>query len=385
MTNTANITPEVIKWARTTAHISVEAAAGKVPTTTKKLLEWESGISKPTINQAKKLAKIYKRPFVLLFLREIPLDFQPLQDFRNKGSKPLSTASIFIIREIQQKQAWISELNQENNFEKLNFIGKYSISNNPKEVANDIIKELNINPLNYKTKNPNKVWIESAERKGIFISRSSYINSKMTLDSEEFQGFVIADSYAPFIFINTDDWGPSQLFTLIHELAHLWLAESGISNITEVENNTFNNHPVELFCNEVAANILMPENSFKENFNERNLQKTANIYNVSSYAVIVRALNLNIITYKQYQILKNNIQIEYNDFLKREVDKKEELKKKGGKGGPDYFLLQINKNSRLFTQVVLDAYKGGMIEPTLASSLLNVKIDKFSRLEAILY
>jgi len=129
----------------------------------------------------------------------------------------------------------------------------------------------------------------------------------------------------------------------------------------------------------------MPENSFKENFNERNLQKTANIYNVSSYAVIVRALNLNIITYKQYQILKNNIQIEYNDFLKREVDKKEELKKKGGKGGPDYFLLQINKNSRLFTQVVLDAYKGGMIEPTLASSLLNVKIDKFSRLEAILY
>jgi transcriptional regulator with XRE-family HTH domain len=83
------------------------------------LKEWEDGTSQPTIRQAQILAKAYKRPFALFFLPEVPRDFQPLQDFRKSGSKELTTSSVFIIREIQQKQAWISDVYSEDNEEKL--------------------------------------------------------------------------------------------------------------------------------------------------------------------------------------------------------------------------------------------------------------------------
>ena len=121
MADKAYITPSVLKWARETAKMSVEAAASKVPVSADKLKEWEDGISQPTIKQAQLLAKLYRRPFALLFLPDIPKDFMPLQDFRKKGSKSLSTASVFIIREIQQKQAWISDMNEENNEAKRSF------------------------------------------------------------------------------------------------------------------------------------------------------------------------------------------------------------------------------------------------------------------------
>ena len=109
MIERANITPDVLKWARETAKMSEKEAASKVSIKVEKLQEWENGISMPTINQAQKLAKSYQRPLAILFLPEPPKDFHPLQDFRKKGSIALSTSSIFIIREIQQKQAWISE------------------------------------------------------------------------------------------------------------------------------------------------------------------------------------------------------------------------------------------------------------------------------------
>lgn len=385
MSNIANVTPEVLKWARTTAHIPLEIAASKLSIDVNKLISWESGTSKPTINQAKKLSKIYKRPFAMLFLREIPLDFQPLQDFRKKGSKALSTASVFIIREIQQKQAWVSELNQEDISQKRNFVGRFTIKDNPKDIANDILNELHIDPLNYKEDNPLLEWIKSAEKKGIFIARSSFLHTKMKFDPAEFLGFSIADPFAPFIFINSNDWNNSQLFTLVHELAHLWLASSGISNLSEKDDNFSSFPTIELFCNEVAANVLMPESSFKQIFDINNIPSVSNFFNVSSYAVIVRAFKLNLITSLEYKKIKNKLNKEYIEFLKIEAAKKELQKKEGNIGGPNPFLLQINKNSRLFTHVVLDAYNGGIIEPTIASSLLNVRVNKFTRLEEFLY
>lgn len=105
MAEKAYITPKVLKWARESAKITLEVAASKVDKTVEQLNEWEEGISYPTIKQAEKLAKSYKRPFALFFLPEIPNDFQPLQDFRKSDSKELTTGSVFIIREIQQKQS----------------------------------------------------------------------------------------------------------------------------------------------------------------------------------------------------------------------------------------------------------------------------------------
>lgn len=86
-----------------------------------------------------------------------------------------------------------------------------------------------------------------------------------------------------------------------------------------------------------------------------------------------------------YKKLKVEADFEYNEFLKREAEKKARQKEKEKKGGPNYFLLQLNRNSRLFTQTVLDAFRGGYIEPTQASNLLNVKVNKFPKLEAQMY
>jgi Zn-dependent peptidase ImmA (M78 family)/DNA-binding XRE family transcriptional regulator len=391
MADKAYITPNILKWARESARITEEAAALKVSVTIDKLREWETGKTQPTIKKAQILAKFYKRPFALFFLPEIPRDFQPLQDFRRKGSKLLGTASIFIIREIQQKQTWISEVNKENNEDKIPFVGKFSINNNPVLVANDILNTLGISPANYKMDNPIKEWIDRAESNGIFISRTSFIHSRLKLDSEEIQGFAIADPYAPFVFINSEDWNAPQLFTLVHELAHIWIAETGISN--DIEPNLKNKdkfHPVELFSNEVAANALMPASIIHDLDNTifnsgKEIFRIAKNLGVSSFALLVRALNLNLISFPVYQKLKLDADIEYKDFLRREEEKKIKQKENAKKGGPNYFLLQLNRNSRLFTLTVLDAFRGGYIEPTLASNLLNVQINKFRKLEDQLY
>jgi len=391
MADKAFITPNVLKWARESARMTEETAAAKVSVTIDKLKEWEAGTNQPTIRQAQKLAKAYKRPFALFFLPEIPRDFQPLQDFRKFGSKTLTTSSIFIIREIQQKQAWISDVSSENQEEKLSFVGRYSINDNPQKVAQDMLTTLIINPPSYKSENPIKEWIDATETNGIFVSRTSFIHSRLKLDSKELQGFAIADPYAPFVFVNSDDWNAPQLFTLVHELAHIWIAETGISNEIEPDlKHKAKFHPVELFCNEVAANALMPKEIILS-FDSASFQSSKDVFKiakqlgVSSFALLVRALNLNIISLPVYQKLKKQADNDYADFLKREAEKKAKQKEKEKQGGPNYFLLQLNINSRLFTQTVLDAFRGGFIEPTLASNLLNVQVNKFQKLESQLY
>jgi Zn-dependent peptidase ImmA (M78 family) len=143
-----------------------------------------------------------------------------------------------------------------------------------------------------------------------------------------------------------------------------------------------------LFCNEVAANVLMPRD-YVTNLdssifnNSQEVFKSAKNIGVSSFALLVRALNLKIITLNNYNKLKVQADKDYKDFFQREEEKKKKAKDK--KGGPNYFLLQLNRNSRLFTQTVLDAFRGGSIEPTQASSLLNVKVNKFPKLEAQMY
>lgn len=391
MADKAYITPNVLQWARESARMSEEVAAARVSVSVERLKEWENGLEQPTIHQAQTLAKAYKRPFALLFLPDIPRDFQPLQDFRSSGSKSLTTSSIFIIREVQQKQAWISDLYKENDEEKLPFVGRFSTDDNPAVVARDLLKTLDINPLNYRTANPIKEWINAAESKGIFVSRTSFINSHLTLDSEELQGFVISDPFAPFVFVNSEDWNAPQLFTLVHELAHIWIAETGLSNDVEPENrNAQKYHPVELFCNEVAANALMPIEFFDglnaTTFsNAKLLFRAAKLLGVSSFALLVRSFNLNKISDFNYHRLKHDAEAEFAAFLQREAEKNQKLKETKKATGPDYYLLQMNRNGRLFTQTVIDSFKGGFIEPTMASQLLNVQVNKFPKLEAQLF
>jgi len=391
MAEKAHINPEVLQWARKTAKMTVEAAAAKVNVKVERYISWELGENYPTIRQAQKLAHDFKRPFALFFFPRVPRDFQPLNDFRKAGSTELRTGSVFIIREIQQKQAWISELNQESGEKPLSFVGKFSLQENPEEVAADILKTLSVDPSFYPSgNNVIKEWIMAAEAQGIFVSRTSFIHSRLKLDSQELQGFAIADAYAPFVFVNSDDWAAPQLFTLVHELAHLWIAETGISNDIEpdkLDRNKF--HPVELFCNQVAAAALMPRLVVKEvveaglDFTYQQVISASKKLGVSSLALLVRFYHLGLLSLSQYTSLKKQAEFGFQEFLKKEDERK--TKQKERKGGPDPYLLKQNKNSRLFTQTVLDAFRGGIIEPTHASNLLNVQVNRFPKLESLIY
>lgn len=390
MAEKAHINPQVLQWARKTAKMTVEDAAAKVNVKVERYESWEKGEDHPTIRQAQKLAHDFRRPFALFFFPKVPKDFQPLQDFRKTGSADLGTASTFIIREIQQKQAWISELNQESGEKSLSFVGKFSIKDKPEVVAADILGTLDIDPVYYSKNAIINQWILAAEAVGIFVSRTSFIHSRLTLDSEELQGFAIADPYAPFVFVNSDDWSAPQLFTLVHELAHLWIAETGISNDVDlVITDRTKYHPVELFCNEVAASALMPiqvitqalENGF--NFSYEEVFALAKRLGVSSYALLVRLYRMDFISLSHYTILKKQADIGFQEFLQREELRK--ARQKESEGGPNPYLIKLNKNSRLFTQTVLDAFRGGIIEPTHASNLLNVQVNKFPKLESLIY
>jgi len=387
----AFITPKVLKWARESARMSLETAASKVRVSPERLTEWEDGASQPTIKQAETLAKAYRRPFALFFLPQVPRDFMPLQDFRRKNARELGTASMFILREIRQKQAWIKDLYAENDEKTLPFVGRFTVKTSPDTVAADILKTLDITPGTYKTDNHIKEWIDKAEAKGVFISRTSFIHSRLKLDSEELQGFTIADPLAPFVFVNSDDWNAPQLFTLVHELAHIWIAESGISNEIEPDQKHKDKlHPVELFCNQVAAAALLPAKLMQaveaQTFHSSTaVFRWAKKLGVSSFAFLYRALSMELISLDTYRKLKKDADLDYHAFLAREAAKKERQKESKKPGGPDYFLLLVNKNSPMFTRVVMDAYRGGFIEPAQASGLLNTQINNFPKLEAFIH
>lgn len=256
-----------------------------------------------------------------------------------------------------------------------------------------MLETLEIDPLRYTTDSPVREWVKKAESKGIFVSRTSFIHSRLKLDSEELQGFSIADEYAPFVFVNSDDWDAPQLFTLVHELAHIWIAATGISSDIEPELKQRDKlHPIEIFCNQVAANALIPTSVIK-NFENSVFNSSATVFStakkmgVSSFALLYRAFSLELISAEKYRKLKKDADTDFKAFLVFEAEKKAKLKErqKEKPGGPSYYMLLANKNSHLFTRVVMDAFRGGFIQPTQASNLLSTQVNNFPKLEAWLY
>jgi Zn-dependent peptidase ImmA (M78 family)/DNA-binding XRE family transcriptional regulator len=387
MSEKAHITPAVITWARKSAKLSLTEAAMKIPVDATKLEAWENGDEFPTVKQAEKLAKSYRRPLAVLFLPEVPKDFQTLQDFRSRKPKDFSTALVFIMREVQEKQAWMREVLIENQESKLNIIGKFNVSTaKVEDVANSIRQNLEVVTGEWGN-NPLKYWISKAEAKRIFISMSSFYHTRLKIDPDEVSGFAIADVFAPFIFLNSGDYENAQLFTLVHEISHLWIKESGISNDTGIEfRDKTKFDPIESFCNAVAANVLLPTNEFIQKFKSHsnptyeNITSVAKHFGVSNFALIIRALNLGLISVDQYNTFKKEADKRFQEFQKKEAKLKEEQE-----SGPNYHLLQMRRNGRAFSQIVLDFYKGGHITGVEASNLLNVKINNFPKFEYYVY
>ncbi len=373
----AYINPEILRWAISRSNLSFEEVAEKINVKPEKFYEWVSGNALPTFNQAMMFAKKLHIPLGYLYLSNPPTESLPLPDFRRVQDRGEAVSPDLLdnINQILRKQQWYREYLVSENAEPKKFIGFYNLKSDPVEVASSIAGHLGIDDtLRGKARNWDdflRIAIQHAERNGILVMSSGVVgnNNYRKLKVTEFRGFAISDAYAPLIFLNSNDAKAAMIFTFIHELAHLWIGESGISNqILNFENN--NKYPeIETFCNQVAAEVLVPTDDFLQNWQngnaiEDNLYALVRRYRVSSIVILRRAFDLGKINRKVF--------FEAYDA---------ELKKQKPPGGSqpenqsgNFYNTFFSRHSRLFaTLVISEAFEGKLLFRD-AARLLNVKV-----------
>lgn len=307
--------PEVLKWARERAGLDQERLAKKVlgqPSRVDVVEEWETS-GKIKFRQAEILAEKTYTPFGFLFLPKPPSERLPIKDFRTLSGaqvKP-SAALMDVVFECQRRQAWYREYLITQGADKLQFVGSATVDTPIGMTANDIRKTIKVGALvstNIASWKDNlSAHFDAVEEAGILIMRNGVVgnNEMRKLSTREFRGFALSDPYAPLVFINTTDAKAAQLFTLIHEIAHIWLGESAVSN---TEKSQAGGEAAERYCNAVAAEVLVPKDDFIARWNLRSdafaeIKRLAGIYKVSTLVLARRALDFNVISNDQFDAI----------------------------------------------------------------------------------
>lgn len=372
MSQAAFVTPSLLTWSRERAGLSTEQVAQKLPVKLGRVEEWEAGDTKPTFLQAQKWANLAHIPFGFLFLPQPPVEQLPLPDLRTVGGvAPLrpSLELLDTVKDAIRKQDWYLEylLNQER--QALPFVGRFNSRSPVKDVVEDIRRTLDVDPelsrLDYDKYS--RALINAAEATGILVMRSGIAlgNTHRKLEVSEFRGFAISNVLAPVIFVNSSDAPTARLFTLLHELAHVWIGSSGVS-----DGNTVGGREEERFCNAVAGEFLAPEDQFRRYWNvdidwESNLAPLSTRFHISKLAIGRRAMDLGYVSQAQYSIY-------YRKVLKAFQDDK------GGAG--DYYRNATAKNSTRLSKAVLTEALSGRMLLRDAGNLLGVQPAKLRTL-----
>ncbi len=303
------IKPELITWARERAGYSIDELTKKF----KKLPEWESGQSNPTLNQVAEFAKKVHVPEGYLYFNSPPEELIPISDFRTfsgKRTKRPSPNLLSTIFDCELRQDWYREFAIEEGLPKLNFIGTASLNDPPAKVAQRIISTIN---FDLKARRSCATWLEAlryfirqVDETGILVMVSGIVrsNTHRRLDPEEFRGFVLSDTFAPLIFVNGADTKAAQIFTLAHELAHLWLGESALSNSGITIDSKY--APEEIWCNAVAAEMLVPLKHLKRQLPidaslDNLVSQLAKLYKVSTLVILRRLFDVGYLNENQFQ------------------------------------------------------------------------------------
>lgn len=262
---TLNVNHELIRWALERSGRSVEGLARQFP----KLGKWESGEAQPTLKQLEALAKKTWTPLGYFFLPEPPQEKLPIPDFRTVSDRTVGSASpnlIDTLHTMQRRQTWMRDYLVDCGLNPLPFIASATLRDAPAAVAQQIRQVLGTSDG---WASQHGTWSdalrhlrEAIEEAGILVAINGVVgnDTHRKLDTEEFRGFVLMDNYAPLIFVNGSDAKSAQMFTLAHELAHLWVGESALFNLPNMEPSEF---AVEQFCNKVAAEFLVPAREFE--------------------------------------------------------------------------------------------------------------------------
>jgi Zn-dependent peptidase ImmA (M78 family)/DNA-binding XRE family transcriptional regulator len=378
----ALVTPELLRWARESAGLTIEQAASGIDRSAEELSAWERGELRPSIPQARKLAELYKRPLAVFFLPKPPTDFQPLADFRRLpegASAEYSSELRFLIREAISHQEWVRSLLEDENEPKLSYVGMAKITDDPSQLAIRIRSQLRISDNEILQARSGddalRIWIEHAEASGIFVFQSSRI------ETVEARGFALPDEYAPFVFMNSKDSRAARVFTLIHELVHVWLGLGGVSNPLQSGRPRPGSQPIETFCNLVAGQIIAPAESMLRIWRSTSesdeaavrVRIVADKLKVSREVIALRLLHLREISPSLYQDLKQQFDSEWK-LIRDRLRERE--------GGPAYSVRVVQSNGRAFTQIVLEAYRSGAATSRDVAALLNAKINNLPSIMA---
>lgn len=373
----AAVKPEIIQWARQRAFIEPEDLLARFP----KYMEWEAGDTQPTLKQLEKFAKAVYVPVGYLFMDRPPQEELPIPDFRTLDNKKIHAPSpnlLDVVYNCQERQAWFKEFAQITRQPKLPFIGKANLSMNPAQVAQDIRDTIGFTleaRAACKTwEDARRLFIQKADEAGILVMVSGVVlsNNNRKLNTEEFRGFALSDAQAPLIFINGSDSKSGQMFTLAHEIAHLWLNSTGVSNAGAAPLSGFSKE--EVWCNAVAAELLVPLEALKNEIREdeqldKMIVRLIKVFKVSKLVMLRRLLDAKFLNKE-----------EFGRAWAYERARLKEIAEKGG-GGGDFYRTTVSRVSKRFTQALITSTLEGQTLYRDAFRMLGVsKTSTFNNL-----
>ena len=302
------IKPSLIRWAVERSGRTTEGLVGKFP----KLRKWQTDDqAKLTFVELERLSNETHTPMGFFFLDSPPPAEVPIPDFRTVKDKVVGQMSpdlVDTLNAMQLRQGWYRNFASEEGWSRLRFVGSAKPDDGVKRVAQDIRKKLELEPSwASKLRTPDdavSILREKIEALGILIVINGCVgnNTFRVLEPEEFRGFVISDALAPLIFVNGHDAKSAQMFTMFHELAHLWVNRSGIFDLKESAPPA---DATEKYCNEVAAEALIPEEEIQTIWYsyaeaETPYQELAKHFKASPLVVGRRLSELSLITKKAF-------------------------------------------------------------------------------------
>jgi Zn-dependent peptidase ImmA (M78 family) len=358
---------DVLTWAAGQSGETLGDVARKISKKKPELVE-EGKLSQA---QVAKFAKMTGVPFGYLFLDAPPEERKlPIADFRTlQDPTPLSKNFYQIYDDIDFKLSWYRGILKEHQADPLPFIGRFSDDAEPRTVAADMRKVLGISRDSISAlRTSDEVFSHialKAEEQGILIFKNSVAGGSWArpLSVSEFRGFVVSDRWAPAIFVNGADAPAAWVFTLAHELAHLWFGDSGVSDVS-----VGNEHSQERLCNAVAAEFLVPGDDFlviweqaKRLSIDEKLELIRKEFKVSSLVIARRAHELGLITNKKYQEIYNMVKLRAS---------------KAKESGGDFYRTLAVRNSRRLTDFVAQLAVTGGVSFRDAGQLLNINPNK---------
>ena len=363
------VNPELLRWARERSDLAQEDLAPKF----KKLREWEDGETQPTLKQVEAFARAVHVPVGYLFLIEPPDESVPIPDFRTFAGEAVTRPSPNLLDTIytcQERQSWYREFVRVARQPKLDFVGTATVEASPETVATEMRETLGFD-LAARRGCPSwtealRLFIRQADEAGVLVMVSGVVmsNNHRRLDPAEFRGFALCDPLAPLIFVNGADTKAAQMFTLAHELAHIWLGASALSNIGAAPRPGFRRD--EVWCNAVAAELLVPLAALRRELLSGELlpdalSRLARSFKVSTLVILRRLLDANWLTREHF----DNAWVQEIERLRTLIQ--------GGSGGGDFYRTTLARVSHRFARALVVSTLEGQTLYRDAFRMLGVK------------